>query len=442
MTGRAAREAAVRQRPSPPTVPPPTGPHGPDPAAQLERQRLLFPAAPPPPVPYGQYPVAHRGNQRPLPSTVPASVPPPAADNAMRPPVAGGPGAPPDTKPSTLGDVRAGSPEVEKLNLEKIDAHTRYVDLDQYIEKLTDLNRQQLHSKDEQIAELHQELLSQIQQEGASGGEGAGMEVERPAGGEQGWGEDAQGGKQWHHAAAAAVDSRDQQQRGLGQQQQGREKQAGQSAQAGASMGDRASPAIGQAPLEATGITNDAAHATAAVSNAREGVSQGGGLGQQKASPTGAPGVRTSPSPASGDMALLSGSACELEPLALAGPVAPGVISPTCGSGSPGAATGPPPKGPAIERQAGAAGPGVISPTSGSASPEGAISAASARAGSGGGGPSGHQGSGSGGGAGAGASQRGKSPTEADANADLARQRHLRQVQMLMQRNNAMKHAP
>eukprot|EP00798_Chlamydomonas_sp_ICE-L_P022518 gene22518-29639_t len=59
--------------------------------------------------------------------------------------------------------------------------------------QVTDLNRQQLQSKDEQIAELYQEFFNQAQQDSAPRGEGGDMEVERPAGGEQREGEDAQG---------------------------------------------------------------------------------------------------------------------------------------------------------------------------------------------------------------------------------------------------------
>eukprot|EP00798_Chlamydomonas_sp_ICE-L_P031473 gene31473-6661_t len=94
---------------------------------------------------------------------------------------------------------------VEKLKLKQSEDLERYIRLGQYLEEVTDLNRQQLQSKDEQIAELYQELLNHAQQNGAPRGEGEDMEVERPAGGEQGEGEDAQGGRQQLHAAATAT---------------------------------------------------------------------------------------------------------------------------------------------------------------------------------------------------------------------------------------------
>eukprot|EP00798_Chlamydomonas_sp_ICE-L_P025583 gene25583-11236_t len=89
MTGRAAREAAVRHPPLPPAVSTPPGPNS--------------EAQPPPGV------------------SVPASVPAPAPApvNSMRPPIAAATAAPPKNptppqasiiKPSTSGDVRADSP--------------------------------------------------------------------------------------------------------------------------------------------------------------------------------------------------------------------------------------------------------------------------------------------------------------------------------------------
>eukprot|EP00798_Chlamydomonas_sp_ICE-L_P004662 gene4661-14859_t len=104
-------------------------------------------------------------------------------------------------------------------------------------------------------------------------------------------------------------------------------------------LGDSATPAMGEAPVEARAAVTHVQegvslrgglghHVQEGVSqmgglgqHVLEGVSQRGGLGQHKASPTGAPGVRTFPGPRSGGQA--------------------------------------PPKGPAVERQAGAAAPGV-----------------------------------------------------------------------------------
>eukprot|EP00798_Chlamydomonas_sp_ICE-L_P028979 gene28979-32167_t len=67
--------------------------------------------------------------------------------------------------------------EVEKLKLKQSEDLERFIQLDQYLQellKVTVINREQLQSKDQQIAELHQKLLNQAQQDGASRGEGGG----------------------------------------------------------------------------------------------------------------------------------------------------------------------------------------------------------------------------------------------------------------------------
>eukprot|EP00798_Chlamydomonas_sp_ICE-L_P004117 gene4117-14221_t len=93
-------------------------------------------------------------------------------------------------------ELSGKSKEVDELKLKQGEGQEHIIQLDQYLQEVTDLNCEQLHTKDEKIAELHQELLNQAQQEGASREEGGDMEVEWPAGGELGEGEDAQWGQQ------------------------------------------------------------------------------------------------------------------------------------------------------------------------------------------------------------------------------------------------------
>eukprot|EP00798_Chlamydomonas_sp_ICE-L_P018546 gene18546-25053_t len=47
--------------------------------------------------------------------------------------------------------------EVDKLKLKQSEDLERFIRVEQHLQGVTDLNRQQLQSKDEQIAELHKE---------------------------------------------------------------------------------------------------------------------------------------------------------------------------------------------------------------------------------------------------------------------------------------------
>eukprot|EP00798_Chlamydomonas_sp_ICE-L_P013916 gene13916-19846_t len=71
----------------------------------------------------------------------------------------------------------APMPEVNPSLEQASEDLERFIRLEQHLLEMTDLNRQQLQSKDEQIAELHKELLNRALQDGASRGEGGDMEV-------------------------------------------------------------------------------------------------------------------------------------------------------------------------------------------------------------------------------------------------------------------------
>eukprot|EP00798_Chlamydomonas_sp_ICE-L_P028592 gene28592-31758_t len=301
------------------------------------------------------------------------------------------------------------------------------IKLEHYLQEVTDLNREQLQSKDKQIAELQQELLNQAQRYGSSRGEGGDMEQ-------------SQG------------------------QQQGGEKQAGRSAQADASMASQPVHATRSNPGGAKGATSIASqhvhgtrsnlgvaqgktaiasqHVHATRSNSRGGqgksnmasqhvhaaiVNPAGGHGATamargfahsvSVNPGGAHGATTlgdSATPVMGEAPVEARAAVThvqegvsqrggpmthvQEGVSQRGGLGQHKASPP---GAPGVRTfhGPrsggqaPPKGPAVERQAGAAAPG-------------------------------------------------QAHSEVDANADLVRQRHLRQVQLLIQRCRAMKPVP
>eukprot|EP00798_Chlamydomonas_sp_ICE-L_P022441 gene22441-29554_t len=64
--------------------------------------------------------------------------------------------------------------EVDKLKLKQSEDLGPFIRLDQQFQEMTDLNRQQLLSKDEQIAELQKELLNQALQDGARSKRGGG----------------------------------------------------------------------------------------------------------------------------------------------------------------------------------------------------------------------------------------------------------------------------
>eukprot|EP00798_Chlamydomonas_sp_ICE-L_P000069 gene69-12889_t len=58
-------------------------------------------------------------------------------------------------------ELSGKSNEVDKLKLKQSEDLERFIRLEQHLQEMTDLNRQQLQSKDEQIAELHKEILNQ-----------------------------------------------------------------------------------------------------------------------------------------------------------------------------------------------------------------------------------------------------------------------------------------